>query len=679
MTRTSSRDATALLPAFLVIAIIAWWAANDGGYASTDWLIGGVFIVALTATVVVALGPLARAPSRAALSALVLLVLYAAWSMLSTTWAEAPGEAYDGGLRAVVYAAVFALFVVLPWTPRSAFGTVLAFVAAIAVLGIVVAVRVVTSDDLSTVFLTARLAEPLDYHNANAALWTLAALPALVLAGSRATPAILRPVLLGVATLLGGLALMGLSRGWLAGMVAAALVMVAVGPSRLRLALFALLPVGALLAVSGELFEPYRVASALQPAEAAVALAGPAEAAIRALLLATVAVVVAGALLVLADLRLFPDRPVRRVPAVPRGLRLAAVGVVAVLIVGGAAAADAPDRAKDAWADLREGGQPGSDPGSRFTSLGGSRYDIWRVAVDVWRDQPVAGLGQDNFEDAYLRGRKNQFEEARWTHSLVLRVLAHTGAVGALLFFGGLLAAVVAALRRRGAVGATGTVAGMAALIPVVVWTAHGSVDWLWEFPALSASALAMLGLAAALPGRAHDRAAPVAGGRPPLVRRGAHVAVGLSSVIVAGALGVAWVVARDVDQAGRTWPSGPTQALDRLDRAQTLAPLDAEPAIVEGVVAHRTGDPERARRAFTEATRRAPQNWFPRFALGLLASERGRQDVAERHLRAASRLTPTEPLVRDAIRRVRSPRPVTFAETRLVIGRRVAARTGSR
>jgi len=38
-----------------------------------------------------------------------------------------------------------------------------------------------------------------------------------------------------------------------------------------------------------------------------------------------------------------------------------------------------------------------------------------------------------------------------------------------------------------------------AALVLPMVWLVHGSIDWLWEFPALSCPALVALGLAVAL------------------------------------------------------------------------------------------------------------------------------------------------------------------------------------
>lgn len=51
--------------------------------------------------------------------------------------------------------------------------------------------------------------------------------------------------------------------------------------------------------------------------------------------------------------------------------------------------------------------------------------------------------------------------------------------------------------------------AGSVALLPATIWIAHGSVDWLWEYPALSGPALALAGGATALAGTALDRDRP--------------------------------------------------------------------------------------------------------------------------------------------------------------------------
>ena len=61
-----------------------------------------------------------------------------------------------------------------------------------------------------------------------------------------------------------------------------------------------------------------------------------------------------------------------------------------------------------------------------------------------------------------------------------------------------LVAAIAAAMPARRRQGLEAFVAG-AALLPLVVWVIHGSIDWFWEIPALSGPALGFLGVAGAL------------------------------------------------------------------------------------------------------------------------------------------------------------------------------------
>ena len=85
---------------------------------------------------------------------------------------------------------------------------------------------------------------------------------------------------------------------------------------------------------------------------------------------------------------------------------------------------------------------------SHFATVGSGRYDFWRVALDAFLAHPIGGLGQDNFDDYYVVHRRTT-EEPAWTHSLEMRLLAHTGIVGFALFAAFIVAAVVAALRAR--------------------------------------------------------------------------------------------------------------------------------------------------------------------------------------------------------------------------------------
>ena len=97
--------------------------------------------------------------------------------------------------------------------------------------------------------------------------------------------------------------------------------------------------------------------------------------------------------------------------------------------------------------------------------------------ADAFLAHPIGGLGQDNFADYYVK-RRHTLEEPSWTHSLEMRLLAHTGAVGFLLFVGFLITGlrVAGTVRRRGSPLTRGVAA--VAMLPLVVWLIHGSIDW---------------------------------------------------------------------------------------------------------------------------------------------------------------------------------------------------------
>ena len=121
--------------------------------------------------------------------------------------------------------------------------------------------------------------------------------------------------------------------------------------------------------------------------------------------------------------------------------------------------------------------------GSHFTDVGSGRYDFWRVSLDAFLAHPIGGLGQDNFDDYYVRHRRTG-EEPSYTHSLELRFLAHTGIVGFLLFATFMVAAIAAVMPARRRRGLEAFIAG-AALLPLIVWLIYGSIDWFWEIPRL--------------------------------------------------------------------------------------------------------------------------------------------------------------------------------------------------
>ena len=71
---------------------------------------------------------------------------------------------------------------------------------------------------------------------------------------------------------------------------------------------------------------------------------------------------------------------------------------------------------------------------TRYTSTGGQRYDLWRVAaLRVPRGNPVGGVGEGSYEFGYYRLRRSN-RNLSDPHGLLFQLGAELGAVGLLLF-----------------------------------------------------------------------------------------------------------------------------------------------------------------------------------------------------------------------------------------------------
>jgi O-Antigen ligase len=653
------RESPGLVPMMAGIGVFLVLGASDGGYFPTAWYPAGLFLLALLGVSAAALGP-PRGVPRAALAALALLSCYAAWAYLSIAWAEQQGTAWEGANRAAVYAVVYALFVLWPVTPAAGHLVPAALGLGIAGIGVVELLRVDGAGDPISYFIEVRLAEPAGYINANVAFWTLGALACLASAAARDVPVPVRALALGGGGLLLALALMGQSRGWILALPVALIVFVLLGPGRVRRLWAVAAAAGGTALVSGSVLA---VRDDFTPG----GLDGLVHRAATAILLLAAALTVFG--LVWGVL----DRRVRLSPAVSRGVRLGTAAAAALAIAGGVAAFVVSEgspvtKASTAWDEFKSNDTAPGVRSSRFASAGTNRHDFWSVAVEVFADHPVGGVGADNFQPEYLR-RGDSREQPRFAHSLPLGVLAQTGVVGAVLLAAALLSAVLAGAGARRSGAAAGGVAA-ASLAIFGYWLLHGSVDWFWEFPALAGPAFAMLGLAGALaprrpPGRRNSTRRGVAG----IVLAGA---VGLA---LAASLGAPWLAERQIARASEDWREDPTAAFRRLDRAESLNPLSPQPALTAGTIALRLDRRELAARRFRAALEREPRNAYALLELGLLAGERGDRGRAVRLLVRARAESPNDAIVRHALRGAQRGRPPSTDQVNARILRRARAR----
>jgi tetratricopeptide (TPR) repeat protein len=174
-----------------------------------------------------------------------------------------------------------------------------------------------------------------------------------------------------------------------------------------------------------------------------------------------------------------------------------------------------------------------------------------------------------------------------------------------------------------------------------VYWLVHGSIDWLWEIPALGVSALALLGLASSL-----ARSTPGETARTPAHSRAALAGAAALFAVAAASFAFPGLAALELERGVRAWPESPDRAVSHLERAHRLNPLSERADVVAGALAQHAGDTEQARTAFQRALERNPHDWYVHLQLALLAEEGGRSVEALARLERARSLNPREPLV---------------------------------
>jgi len=664
-------DRPELIPGLLGVAAFVGWSAAEGGSLETSTYPGALFLLGLLAVVAFTYRDRLLAMRGPRAVAVGLLGAFAIWSTVSIGWADVEGDAWRGANLALLYFTVFALFAIPRW--RSASGAIVlgAYSLGVAVVGAIDFLGAQSSAGPELHFIGGRFVGPTGYQNASAALFAAALWPALLLATRREVHWAARALMLATAGLLFQLSLLPQSRAWLIVFPIVVALFLVVVPGRVR-AIVTMVPLAAVLALSaGPVLDVFTTVTEDGDLPAAL------ERARTAALFTVIALLVIGAALALVD---------RRVVLSPRAARVGS-GVVAAVTVAALIAGSVIvlgvignpiDWAGDRWEDFKSGQPEEGFEESRFGgALGSNRYDFWRVAANSFADDPLIGVGADNFAVDYLQERRSD-EEPRHPHSLPLRIASQTGAIGVVLFAGFLAAAIygIARVRRRGSPLAQALAA--ACLAAFAYWFLHAGGDWLWSFPALTGPALAWLAMGGRLGSTGDDGGD---GGSPRSPVRPRAVAVPLLGLLLAVALVVSyalpWIAARDVDRAARGWSSDPSGAFEALDRARSLNFLSAEPDLVAGTIASRLGRREAMRAAFRRALDRDPRNWYALLELGALEALEGRRSVAIARLESARRVNPRDPLIASVLLGARDHDPVSLKRIEQELLARVCTRVG--
>ena len=625
---------------FLPGALVVYLSFNAGGYfPGTPALVAVILLLCLAARIVVAERPF-EGFSPALAVCIGALGLYAAWTLISSSWSDSTWRAMVEFDRALLYLAAVVLFGSFARQPER-----IRWMARGVALGIVI---VCTAGVITRVLphlwpISANLGEnrlsyPLTYWNAEGILASIGAILCFHFTASRSEHPVVRIAAAGAVPLLATTVYFTLSRGAIAAAVIGLLAYVVLGrPRGLLSGVIAVGPttLAALLAAHHA-----DLLTGLYPTSKAAANQGHHVAAVLAASVAG-ALVLRAALLSLdswAGRRRFPWQEWR--PFVPS---VAAVAIVAALVAG--VALDAPGYVSHQYHRFVNGNRVAGAGSARLTDPGNNgRIDIWRVAIDDGFDPAkLDGQGAGTFEALWATNRpRKDPQSVRDTHSLYVQALGELGIVGLLLvltFVVAILYGFAARLR-----GPSRTI--YAALFAAgIAWALHAGLDWDWQMPAITLWLFALGGAALAAPKRKlRFHLSP-----PPVLRAGIAVAILLLALIPArvaisqGKMNQAVVT---FDRHGKC-----SQVISEADDAISVLGVRPDAYQLKGYCQARLGRFGQAIASMRKAVDRDPKFWEYRYGLAVVEGAAGR-DPRPAAL-AALGLDPLEPSNQDLYRRL--------------------------
>jgi hypothetical protein len=607
-----------------VLVGLALFAGGGSSYGPLVWL--GTLAIA-AAGALLALGCLGRVPwpglDRAGLAFVVLFALLVAWSGASIWWSVAPDLSWEYFNRGVVY---LAFLVVGLFVGAAVVGELRAVAGGLTLLLAAVLVWALAGKVVPNLFpdgaRIARLRDPIEYWN-GLALVAAMAMPLGLWHAVRREHA--RAIRVGGVVLLyvaGVALLLTYSRGG----TLVALVLLGVSlmlfPQRVEVVSALALSLPAAAVVAAWAFTEPGVADDLQSYDVRLR---------DGIQFGIVLVVVAAALAVATHELL--EREDRWRPKIRWELpgRWLAVGAAVVLVLGVLVASGGRPVgwAQDGWDEFTN---PTSTAGSGPERIGNlnlnSRWTWWKEAWTIFTDHPVVGAGAGSFQLARRPIRANTTVTLE-PHNLPLQSLSDTGLVGFLLFVGSATAAAFAVVRRIRRLVEAEAAAACALAVAVLAYPLHAMIDYDWDFVALTAPVLALLGvLVVPGPGRA-----------PPtrwLWAAGAIVAV----PAFVYSLGAPWLADRKVEDAfAAVERNEPREGLDAAEDARSLNPLSIDPLLASALAEEELGDERAALKLYVKAVDLQPKNWRAWYELGRFELRIGLRELAIRHLQRARQL----------------------------------------
>jgi hypothetical protein len=612
-----------------------------GGYAVSVWANAALVFGALLLAFVVSRSP---APPRAIIVAATALSGLGVVTLISSQWADDRSGPLVDGARWLGYAVAVCAIAAAASDRRGRRVLHLALAITLAAAAVYIELRLLAGS-AESLFRTGRLTNPVGYANGQAAVLLMGFWLAFGIAERAMRPAI-GAVAGAAATMQLGLVILTATRSAIPAAIAATLCVLAIPRGRLRRGwLLVICVAGAAVAAPAGLAvydSPHAVAPPDDVARSAAVwlLVGAATTGLIWLF------VLGGLSRITGEAR----RNMARVAAVALVLFVAGGAVATIAVVGNPVTRI--DRTWNSFTALRD---PPAEQ-SRFASVGGNRYDYWRVAIDEFRQHPLVGVGGGNYVQDYYALRHTA-EYVKQPHSIELQVLSELGIVGALflLVFLGTVAHAIWRGLRPAAGKASAVSIGAAGVL--VTWAVQTSVDWLHLLPAVTLAALAALVLVRPLP-----ELMPVAiPDRPPLDTRWSRlsrqldsraVPVGLAVLVACTSIACVRVLLADrYRDRAKNAISQPAQALRQTADSLKYDGSSADTYYLRSAAFARLGDYRSARDELLVVTRRQPKNFLPWVLLGDLATRRGLSREALRSYRRAAMLNPQDPYMKDLVR----------------------------